>query len=79
MIQLTINTAVAIYVSFFIFLVFSLWLFYDYNEKIGIYDVKFLRQCPFCTYLFFYYNNKGKDETILCPRCKSHFEYIPKK
>ncbi len=73
MIQLTINTAVAVYISFFIFLVFSLWLFYDYNENVIIYNTKFLKQCPFCTYLFFYYN---KEKTILCPRCRSHFEDV---
>jgi len=55
MIKIDFSSAISVYLSFSIFLVFILWIFYNYHKS-GIFnETKYLQQCPYCTYMFFNY------------------------
>lgn len=72
MLKLSFDLAVTIVIIISLGLVFLLWIFYNLAEdKIAV-DSSALRQCPFCTYIFFNYANKNAMEQ--CPRCNSRFE-----
>ena len=58
MIKIDFSSAISIYVSFSIFLVFALWLFYTLRRNGVLNDVKYLHQCPYCTYIFFKYRSE---------------------
>ena len=55
MIKIDFSSAVSVYLSFSIFLVFVVWIFYNRNRDITLNETKYLRQCPYCTYVFFAY------------------------
>jgi len=76
MITIELDTAIAVYNCFAVFLVLTVWVFYNYkkNTDIGS-DQQHLQQCSFCMHVFFNYQNK---EIIVCPLCKS-FIHADKK
>ena len=38
--------------------------------------IKLMRQCPYCTHLFFNYQQTS---LMICPRCKSYIDREPEK
>ena len=55
MFKISFSSAIAFHLCFSIFLVFTLWIFYN-SRRYGISkETKYLQQCPYCTYLFFEY------------------------
>jgi len=73
MIKIEITSAVALFLSFSIFLVIVVWIFYNCNKKEQnpINDATYLEQCRFCAHVFFNYLDK---EIVICPLCKSYIE-----
>jgi len=69
MIKVQFTEAIAIYLCFSIVLVFIVWMSYNYRERSLLNHPRFLRQCHYCTYIFFYYRESG---SVICPRCKSY-------
>ncbi|MBP9854260.1 MAG: hypothetical protein KBD53_05295 [Candidatus Omnitrophica bacterium] len=74
MITITLNWAVAAYISLAMLLVLSLWIFYNYHDKTISQKSDQLVQCLFCGHLFFNYLDS---EILSCPLCKSYID--PKK
>ena len=68
MIKIDINSAITIYLSVTIVIVMCLWIFYNFQKQEPVDTSKALKQCPYCTYIFFIYTKKN---FLLCPRCKS--------
>ena len=63
MIKIDFSSAISIYLCFSIFLVFILWVFYNYRKG-GIFnETKYLQQCPYCTYMFFNYTSEASTKT----------------
>ena len=62
MIKIDFSSAISIYLSFSIVLVFALWLFYNLNRSRSIIlnETKYLHQCPYCTYIFFNYRPRAE-------------------
>lgn len=58
MIKIDFSSAISIYLSFSIFLVFILWVFYNYRKGGILNETKYLQQCPYCTYMFFNYTSE---------------------
>ncbi len=70
MITLDFYTAIAVYLSIAILLVIGPWIFYTCNDTESmIIESKYLRQCPYCTHLFFDY---AEEKLTMCPRCESY-------
>jgi len=77
MIKINFSSAISIYLCFSIFLVFVLWVFYNYYRNGILNETKYLQQCPYCTYVFFDYKSKDlkientgeiiKDSKVLKP------------
>jgi len=68
MIKIEAAMAISVFLGISLLLVFSIWIFYNYNESININELSKLQQCSFCTYIFF----KSADSDLLkCPRCNS--------
>lgn len=70
MISINFFVAIAGYLFLFILLLFCVWLLYNNNvgkEYPGL-NVKFFRQCPICSHLFF---DDEPKEVLVCPRCNS--------
>lgn len=64
MLKVSFSSAIAVYLSFSIFLVFVLWIFYNYRRN-GIFnETKYLQQCPFCTHVFFRNEAEQRDASI---------------
>ena len=59
MLKINFSSAIAAYLCLSIFLVFIMWIFYNYHRDGILNETKYLQQCPFCTYLFFDYR-QGK-------------------
>jgi len=57
MIKIDFSSAISIYLCFSIFLVFIIWVFYNYRKGSIINETKYLQQCPYCTYMFFNYTS----------------------
>lgn len=77
MIHINLNLAVALVITLSISLVFILWIFYNCRRESVINGIDQLRQCPYCTYIFFNYASK---QLIKCPQCKSYLgQEIPGK
>jgi len=55
MIKIDFSSAISIYLCLSIFLVFILWIFYNYRRDGILNETKYLQQCPYCTYMFFNY------------------------
>lgn len=71
MIKIDFILAISLFLSFSSLLVFSMWMFYNHLRDSGNPDnVKFLQQCPYCTYVFINYDEIK--ELQICPRCKSY-------
>lgn len=69
MIKIDIAAAVSIYLCLSIFLVFLLWIFYNFREPSAKGKTDHLRQCPYCTHVFF--NDKAEGVAV-CPQCQSY-------
>lgn len=70
MIALDFYFAIAAYLSLAIVLVLGPWIFYTYNDKDSmVIESQYLRQCPYCTHLFFDYD---ESKLTMCPRCESY-------
>ena len=70
MINIDLSVAITIFLFITILLVIGHWIFYTYREeRYPAGEAKYLHQCPYCTYIFFDY-----DEAVLkiCPRCESY-------
>ena len=70
MIHIDLFFTIATFLFVTILLVIGHWIFYTYKEEQpSTNEVKNLLQCPYCTYLFFDY-----EESVLriCPRCESY-------
>ena len=69
MIEIQLNWAISIYLSVAIFLVLTLWIFYNYGTEEDYQEIDQLTQCTFCGHMFFNYRNT---DIISCPLCKSY-------
>ena len=70
MIKLELSTAVSMYLTFFLLIVFVIWIFYTYTKKENLRaEPKQLQQCPYCTHVFTLHEQK---DTCICPNCKSY-------
>lgn len=73
MIKIDIVSAIAVFLCLSLILVFVFWIFYNYRERNIVNEMRFFKQCPYCTYIFFYYK-QDPQELLICPRCKSYIE-----
>jgi hypothetical protein len=76
MFKIDFSSAISLYVSFPIVLVFILWLFYNRNRNDAISETKYLHQCPYCTFMFFNYHvtsDAPKSQDIKKPREEEAF------
>ena len=70
MISVTLDSALALFFSFSILIVFCLWLLYNKdNSKTFEPEIESLELCPFCGYTFHWIQTET--EIITCPQCKS--------
>jgi uncharacterized paraquat-inducible protein A len=80
MIKINFSLAIAVFLSLSLFLVFILWIFYNFRRTYIGNETKYLQQCPYCTYIFFQYGpgqpgkEPGGDQMIACPRCQSYLK-----
>ena len=77
MIQVDVVLAIAVFLSFFLAVVFVLWIFYNFHrgkEKTTTGNAEQVRQCPYCTHVFVNYE---QGDVIMCPRCKSYIGDTP--
>ncbi len=80
MIKIDFFLVMALLISFSIFIVFIFWLFYNRRDTQNFDNAEWLKQCPYCTYVFFYYpSSEEKDgsagtKLLKCPHCKSYIE-----
>jgi len=72
MITIELSFAIGLFILISFLLVFMLWIFYNYRESSTFNELKYLLQCPYCTYVFFNYKEK---EMLVCPRCKSYISH----
>jgi hypothetical protein len=70
MIKIPFSTAIAVFLSVPLLLVFSRWIFYNFFRECNQNNdlSKYLQRCPYCSYMFFDYR-----ESLVkrCPRCQS--------
>lgn len=72
MIEIDISWAIAAYLSFFITLVFMVWVFYNFYRKDSLDgEADYVRQCPYCTHIVLNYK---KLDIIQCPQCGSYIK-----
>ncbi|VAX35444.1 hypothetical protein MNBD_UNCLBAC01-1956 [hydrothermal vent metagenome] len=71
MIKIDISLAIAIFLCIFCFLVFIVWIFYNYHGKATIGKIECLKQCTYCSYVFF---NYSEEHEYVCPQCKSYLQ-----
>jgi len=71
MIRINIIFAISLYTYLWIFLVFGFWLLYNKKQSSILHETTFLRQCDFCTYIFY---NFKKGDMSTCPKCKSYIK-----
>ena len=70
MIKIDFSLAISIYISFIVLLVIGHWIIYTCSEERKIFDgIKFIEQCPYCTCIFFDYEESS---IKICPQCKSY-------
>lgn len=88
MIKIDLFLAMTLVISFSIFIVFIFWLFYNGYHAQDSDNAQWLKQCPYCTCVFFYYppGKGGKESSqegasfltgkklLRCPHCKSYIE-----
>lgn len=70
MIKIDFSLAIGIFSLLMVLLVFGRWIFYNCINRGGesAVSAQNLRQCPYCTYIFFDYS---RDPLAVCPRCES--------
>ncbi len=72
MIVMDFSWAVALYMMGGLGVVFLPWLFYNYTETRPVREApEDIRQCPFCTGVFFVYSDK---DIHTCPACGSYIQ-----
>lgn len=77
MIKISFSLAIALYLFLFLILVIGFWIFYNLDrDKPLSYDQNYLRQCPYCTFVFFDYWEQG-NEIRKCPNCQSYIMQKP--
>jgi len=70
MIKIDFSLAVSLYHIFFTLLVLGLWIVYNKTkDRDCIYDTRSFQQCPFCTHIFFEFNEEAP---VICPQCRSY-------
>lgn len=70
MIKIDFTLSVAVYLSVTLILVIAGWIFYNWTrDDDTVHEAKYLRQCPYCTHIFFDYEEK---DDLSCPQCKSY-------
>ena len=87
MIKIDFTSAISVYLSLSIFLVFILWIFYNHRRNGILNETKYLQQCPYCAYMFFNYASEkpakiqntqesgDQSRPMTCPRCKSYIDF----
>src|SRR3989338_5397067 len=76
MIRIDFSWAISIYTFLMISLVIGHWVFYTFfREKDVFDDTKFFQECPYCTHIFFSYEENGLK---MCPKCQSYITEIRK-
>ncbi len=71
MIKIDLAYGLAVYLSTALVLVIAGWIFYNYTrDNDTVHETKYLKQCPYCTHIFFDY--KGETDVLTCPRCQSY-------
>ena len=71
MIKIDLTLAVSLFLSLSLIVVFVKWISYTFNNyQLTTNGIRHLKQCPFCTYIFFQYKDS---ELLVCPRCKCYF------
>ena len=71
MIKLDFTVAMAVLISASLSLVFAQWIFYNYfsdDSQPLDYQTNYFLHCPYCGYVFFYYQD---EQVCACPRCHS--------
>ena len=72
MIVMDFSWAVALYVVGWLGVVLIPWLFYNYKETRPVKEAPDdIRQCPFCTGVFFVYADQ---DICTCPACGSYIQ-----
>jgi len=72
MIKIDFELAVTVFLTIFLFLVITSWMFYNYSkERNSSTDSANLMQCPYCAHVFFDYSG---NELRKCPKCHSYIE-----
>ncbi len=80
MIKIDLFLAITLFISFSIVIVFIFWLFYNGGHAQDSDNAQWLKQCPYCTCVFFHYSsNQGESigdgkGMLKCPHCKSYIE-----
>ena len=69
MIKVDFVVAISWFLCLILLFVFVVWIFYNYYEGPREGNVKVLKQCPYCSHLFF---NDGEKDIEQCPRCQSY-------
>jgi hypothetical protein len=70
MIRIDFSVAIAGYLFLILLLVIGHWIFYNYYRSSHLSNTsRYLKQCPYCTFLFFDYK---KASMVTCPQCKSY-------
>lgn len=71
MIKVDAVMAISLFLCLLFLFVFVRWIFYNYRGGTHEPDVKNLKQCPYCSYLFL----SDKEKMIQkCPRCESYLD-----
>jgi len=69
MIKVDFALAISGFFCLILLFVFIVWIFYNYQGGPDEGNTKALKQCPYCSHLFF---NDGQKEVEKCPRCQSY-------
>jgi hypothetical protein len=76
MITVEFTLFISLILSFGLLLVFVLWIRYNFFNSKEIDDqIHFFQQCPYCTHIFFDYEDR---RVKTCPKCKSLLGSIAK-
>ena len=76
MIRIDFSWAISIYTFLMISLVIGHWVFYTFLKDKDVFDdTKFFQECPYCTHIFFSYEENGLK---MCPKCQSYITEIRK-
>lgn len=74
MIPIDIVSAISIFLSVCLGIVFVVWIFYNFQGAVGKTPPGLagqVHQCPYCTQVF---TNEAYDEVLRCPRCRSYID-----